>query len=713
MLSLPEWARKRAPFFWLGVRTALAVVLAIGVALSMDWQRPQWAGIAVISISQDSEAATLGKGRLRLAATLGAALCAITLIALFPQDRWGFFMALSLYVGLCGYHMLASRHGYAWRVAAYVCPVIAISAGSIDAVNDFATALERFLENLTGVASIVLIALLAGTRGNRQVFERYIRDLAGKLADLIGRVVAMVRAEARGQPSPPETLADLRAALGRFEVLLLPAIDESSRIARQRGGWRSVQQRFGELLDSLAGWRLTLLRLGPHGTTTSLNAHLAEALTLQHRLERMAGATVGAGDGVAEGAKGGDFEAFTPMESLALRPAAPSAGDRAALSLALQQLRRVEQSTTALEHLLGSLAQDPRDQAAIPSPAPGPWTLDPDRLKVAIRMALGIWIAALLWMFVPDLPGGVGLITLTAVFSAVLALAGMRAQQLLPAVLIALLPAGVVYVSVLPKLEGYAQLALLLILYIVTVFVVTGEQRALRTLAIDFMLITFGITNQQTFNFIGFLDRTVAIVIACGIIAVLQEIPWSSMPERQYLEALARLRRTVAAMHGLLLAPVQAHHRLRRMVWQQRLLFLKEELRRLPASMDQISRSSKFSRFGLSAQTIATVNQAAWSASLLLLELQRLSGRPEAHQLAVEAVRALAGTLDQLKLDDGERGWERLCSLLALIEQNAMEAYPALAAVARGLTESMQQLTDFQQSVRNRTVTITPMIPAQ
>lgn len=705
MLSLPEWARKRAPYFWLGLRTALAVVLAIGVALSMDWQRPQWAGIAVMSISQDSEAATLGKGRLRLAATVGAAVSAITMIALFPQDRWGFFAALSLYVGLCGYHMLASRHGYAWRVAAYVCPVIAISAGSVDAVNDFATALERFLENLTGVCCIVLIALLAGTRGNRQMFESYIRDLAGKLADLIGRVVAMVRAEAKGQPNPPESLADLRAALGRFEVLLLPAIDESARIARQRGGWRSVQQRFGELLDSLAGWRLTLRQLGTVGSTTSLHAHLAEAQALQRRLERLADARQGVSEGVSEGDR--------PMEPPALRPAAPSASDRAALSLAMQQLQRVEQSTTALEQLFGRLAQDPRDQAPFPSPAPQPWTLNPERLKVAVRMALGIWVAALLWIFVPDLPGGTGLITLTAVFSAVLALAGMRAQQLLPAVLIALVPAGILYVTVLPKLEGYTQLATLLILYILTTFVVTGQQRSLRTLSIDFMLITFGITNQQTFNFIGFLDRTVAIVIACGIIAVLQEIPWSSLPEDQYLGALLRLRRTVAAMHAILLAPGPQKDRLLRMLRQQRLVFLGEELRRLPALMDQISRSSKFSRFGHSAETIASVNLAAWGASLLLIELQRLWGRPEAHQLAVEAAQELAGTMEQQKLTEGEHGRERLVSLLELIGYKALEADPALAAVARGLAESMRQLTDFQRSVRNPTLTIAAMMPAK
>jgi hypothetical protein len=587
--------------------------------------------------------------------------------------------------------------------------VIAISAGSVDAVNDFATALERFLENLTGVACIVVIALLAGKRGNRQLFEGYIRDLVGKLAGLIGQAVATARAAAQGQPAPPETLADLRAALGRFEVLLLPAIDESARIARQRGGWRSVQQRFGDLLESLAGWRLTLRQLGPVGTSTNVNAHLAEALTLQRRLERLAALKQPAPEGVTEGLP----EGRGSMDTAASPPAAPSASDRAFLSLAMQQLRRLEQSTTALEQLFGELAQDPRGQAAIPSPAPRPWTLNPERLKVAVRMALGIWVAALLWIFVPDLPGGTGLITLTAVFSAVLALAGMRAQQLLPAVLIALVPAGIVYVTVLPKLEGYTQLATLLILYIITTFVVTGQQRPIRTLSIDFMLITFGITNQQTFNFIGFLDRTVAIVIACGIIAVLQEIPWSSLPEDQYLGALLRLRRTVAAMHALLLAPGQRKDRLLRMLRQQRLVFLGEELRRLPTMMDQISRSSKFSRFGLSAETIASVNQAAWGASLLLIELQALWGRPEAHQLAVEAAQELAGTMEQLKLTEGEHGWERLVSLLELIGHKALEADPALAAVARGLAESMRQLTDFQRSVRNPILTIAPMMPAK
>jgi hypothetical protein len=99
----------------------------------------------------------------------------------------------------------------------------------------------------------------------------------------------MVRADAKGEPNPPENLADLRTTLGRFEALLAPAIDESARIARQRGGWRHVQQRFTELLDGMAGWRLSLSRLGSITASASVEAHLAEALSLQQRLERLAG----------------------------------------------------------------------------------------------------------------------------------------------------------------------------------------------------------------------------------------------------------------------------------------------------------------------------------------------------------------------------------------------------------------------------------------
>src|SRR5215510_10082530 len=83
------------------MKTALATVLAYGVALSMDWDNPHWAGFAVAFCSLSTVGESLNKGLLRLSGTLLGSLAALALIALFPQDRWAFLACMSVFTGFC------------------------------------------------------------------------------------------------------------------------------------------------------------------------------------------------------------------------------------------------------------------------------------------------------------------------------------------------------------------------------------------------------------------------------------------------------------------------------------------------------------------------------------------------------------------------------------------------------------------------------------
>src|SRR5215467_1007543 len=82
-------------------KTALAVVLAYGVALSMDWEKPYWAAFTVAFCSLSTVGESLNKGLLRLSGTLLGGVAAITLLALFPQDRWLFLIGMSIFTGFC------------------------------------------------------------------------------------------------------------------------------------------------------------------------------------------------------------------------------------------------------------------------------------------------------------------------------------------------------------------------------------------------------------------------------------------------------------------------------------------------------------------------------------------------------------------------------------------------------------------------------------
>ena len=92
------------------IKTALAMTIAYGIALSMDWDRPYWAAFAVAMVSLATIGQSLNKAALRMAGTLLAMIVALSLIALFAQDRWPFVLALSARVGFCTYRRGSAIH---------------------------------------------------------------------------------------------------------------------------------------------------------------------------------------------------------------------------------------------------------------------------------------------------------------------------------------------------------------------------------------------------------------------------------------------------------------------------------------------------------------------------------------------------------------------------------------------------------------------------
>ena len=135
------------------IKTALATVLAYGVALSMDWEHAYWAAFAVAFCTLSTVGESLNKGLLRLSGTLLGSLAAVTLIALFPQDRWLFLIGMSIFTGFCTYMMPGTSRWYFWYVAGFSVPLIAL-AGGADPLNDFQTVITRSEETALGIVEL-------------------------------------------------------------------------------------------------------------------------------------------------------------------------------------------------------------------------------------------------------------------------------------------------------------------------------------------------------------------------------------------------------------------------------------------------------------------------------------------------------------------------------------------------------------------------------
>jgi uncharacterized membrane protein YccC len=172
--------------FKAAVKTALAMVLAYGVALSMDWDHAYWAGFSVAFCSLSTIGESLNKGLLRLSGTFLGGLMALTLIALFPQNRWLFLIGMSIFTGLCTYMMFGTSRWYFWYVAGFSVPLLAL-AGGANPLNDFQTVIIRGEETALGIVSYSLVWLLIWPTSSRQAFEDAVRQVTAAHRQLTAR----------------------------------------------------------------------------------------------------------------------------------------------------------------------------------------------------------------------------------------------------------------------------------------------------------------------------------------------------------------------------------------------------------------------------------------------------------------------------------------------------------------------------------------------
>jgi uncharacterized membrane protein YccC len=133
------------------IKTGLAMTIAYGIALHMDWEKPYWAGFAVAMISLATAGQSLNKSALRMLGTL------VTTV-------------LSAYVGFCTYMMAGKKHQYFWHVCGFVCVVICMDAGP-NSINAFETALLRAQETGLGILVYSLVSILIWPISSRADFE--------------------------------------------------------------------------------------------------------------------------------------------------------------------------------------------------------------------------------------------------------------------------------------------------------------------------------------------------------------------------------------------------------------------------------------------------------------------------------------------------------------------------------------------------------------
>ncbi len=531
------------------LKTALAMALTYAIALQAGWEKPLWAGLAVAVVSQSTLGLSLNKGGLRMLGTLAAALVALILIGLFPQQRWMFMFSLSLWVGICTYMMLGSGRAYFWNVCGFVSVIICVSAAT-SSLGAFDVAILRAQETGLGVLVYSLVAMLVWPSHSREQFLSAREVLNNNQL----KVFQQCRAAIRGGALPKQLTqlrSDMICAQSGLAVLLEAAISDSYDIWENRRQWREYLTRAEELSSALEqlSENLPAVRGLPLGRLLSnLEPFCAE---LEQQLAGAEHLREGRELQVADSAE-------LVVEEAALREL--SLFDAGSFALLRHQLTGLASQVSAmLVSLDGALSEEKPvpDKTAGTAPLVS-WMPDPDRVAGALRVMLALWIAYLAYIFVEGFPGGATFVMLTG--SLAMGLAGLPTlaprRVLLPMVLSILL-VGLIYIFVMPRITGFHVLGLLIfgVTFAVCKLFSTPEKLAVRTILLSILVAVTNISNQQSYNFLSVANLALIFSLIVLLLQIVSHFPFSPRPENVVQRLLRSFFRSCAfLLSGLPLA---------------------------------------------------------------------------------------------------------------------------------------------------------------
>ena len=524
-----------SPRFKHAFKTALAVLIAYAIALYMDWDKPIWAGYTAASVSLDATGQSIQKGLNRIVGALVGSIAGFILLAFFIQDRWLFFMFLSLYVAVCTYFSFGTeRYNYFWQQAGFFAMVVGLDS-AFSPASAFVIAIERTQGAGTGLLVYILVGVLLWPTNSRSSLENSGRQLTASLKELFAKSMARLlgRPYSGSTPVPGAHLAEMQQ---RLDNLLDAAEVDSWDVNAMRPAWRRSRAQIADLRDTLEGWQqdfnelqdLDLVHLVPN-----LPAFGAEIETRLTEIERMFG-----GDPPTRQPSPMKLEADEQVRKTLAH------FDRAALSVSLDRLTHMEAVTRDLFITVSAIKGFERHEPTAGSRrSAARFTLDRDRLGQALRVAASAWLAFLVVIYVPDVPGELAtLVIITRIVVADTKFAWIPVQSLIQPTFAAILVAFPIYIFLMPTLSSYVQLAVLLFAF---VFVVdykfhNPKQELWRILFLFLFMTLVNLTNMQTYSFLHFANTALQWSLLFVLLSLTEYLPVSQQPDHVYLRMIGR-----------------------------------------------------------------------------------------------------------------------------------------------------------------------------
>ena len=517
------------------IKTALAMTIAYGIALSMDWDKPYWAGFAVAFVSLSTIGQSMNKATLRMVGTLVAIVVAFMLIALFAQERWLFMLFLIVWLGICTYMMAGTKHQYFWNVCAFVCVIICMDAGP-NAANAFEIATLRAQETGLGILVYSLVAIFLWPSSGGADFNAAAVKLAATQHQLLGAYRGLL--SNKGDSAQAQELGSSAAqAKAHFDQLLAAASTDDYEVWELRRQWQHYQRLAAQLAETLERWRegfaevqsLDLPRLLPN-----LESYAAE---LDARLEQV--------DRMLANQAPARQPAVIELAFDRAVVGSLSHFHKAALAVTRDRLQQLEVLTGALFDCVSDIRDFGHETApaVASSLATARFVPDPERITSVVRLMATMWLAWLALIYIDGLPGGAGFVSMACPLGMALATAPQLAvSRLFVPATFSVLVAGVAYIFVMPLLSSFWGLGFLIFtLTFAICYLFAAPQQGLgRAFGLAMFVSIASISNEQSYNFLTVANTALMLPLMFLLLAITAHIPFSPRPESTFLRLLGR-----------------------------------------------------------------------------------------------------------------------------------------------------------------------------
>ena len=496
------------------IKASLSMALAYLIPLSQGWAQASTAAITVMLIAaMGSVSESVQKGAMRVIGTIIGAIIGMTLIAIFPQDRVFFLIALSVIVAIPLYLVRAYKGDPSIFMLTAMTMMMVFKSGEVDDV--FLFGVDKTYMTIFGIMVYTMVGVF--------LWPVNIEDTTTSSAIKLSKAQSKLFLDR--DSSKKERAKSLNLLLEN-EVLLKQSTMDTGTASIDMQQWHSIVHNYKNINEYL-----TLLSMhDKEAYTDNMQLYISNYKSLESEI------TVLFKDITLSWEDQQEItlpEVLTP-EYQADKLKGLSHLERASLITTIQDMKKLHEELRTLATKLNRIHSPlPTifENENIPENRRFLWG-DVEHLKGVLVTFIIFWVATFFWIeFNPF--GGFMIVALATGLSVLTTFSPLKPSILIVVFSFSFIFAIFMYVTVLPQLHYGWELGLFIFVYSFVSFHFVPSK-----LSIFFLLglLTLNITNMMYYDFGIFLLVLLMFYLFLILLHIFYYIPFSTKPEHLFIE---------------------------------------------------------------------------------------------------------------------------------------------------------------------------------